>query len=237
MDPSDRFQLGSMINVCLASSDHIVRFGLAALLGTTQDLKVVGDTMTGPEAVELVENTRPDLIVMNVATPLNKGIDAAKRILRKFKHCKVLMLLDNADDLSAASTANAHGYSLTSAEPSRLFYAIRSVASGEFWLDPLLARKMMDENSSHNSMHHKQQHNTGVENPNGKGQKTGLSSREIEVLRLMAQGLSNREIAAELVISIATAKTHVRNILEKLCAHDRTEAAVRAFQLGIVNAG
>jgi DNA-binding NarL/FixJ family response regulator len=224
------------IKVLLVEDHQLTRIGLKTVLEKTGDIKVVGEAENGEEAIRLVEELRPNVVLMDVGMPVMDGIEAVARIREKFKEVNTIMLTshDNDQDIMASLTAGACGYCLKDVAPERLYTAIRSVHSGDVWLDSSIASRVMKF------------YNTPAVQPEQPGAvpatprgpalpplPDALSPREMEVLALLVEGLSNQEIADRLIISLATAKTHVRNILNKLAVDDRTQAAVHAMRRGL----
>lgn len=232
------------IKVLLVEDHALTRMGLKTALKRTTDIFVIGEAANGEEALASAESLKPDVILMDVGMPVMDGIQATQKIRDKNPVAKVIMLTqhDNDRDILASLAAGASGYCLKDVEPERLYTAIRSVNSGDAWLDASIAGKVL--------RHYSAQEAKAVENlpsPPAKAVATAnpevqldrpyaepLSARELEVLTLIVDGLSNQEIADKLIISLATAKTHVRNILNKLAVDDRTQAAVHAMRRGLV---
>ena len=207
----------------LVVDDHlIVRKGVCALLATEPDVEVVGEASDGQEAAAKAESLHPDVIVMDLVMPGMDGIQATRHILARQPDRRILVLTSFAEDdkVFPAIKAGARGYLLKDSGPDDLVRAIRQVYEGESSLHPAIARKVLAELSHPSS-----------EPPTA----DPLTAREAEVLRLVAQGLNNRDIAAQLVISEATVRTHVSNILSKLHLASRTQAALYALREGLVS--
>ncbi|MBX3068229.1 MAG: response regulator transcription factor [Cryobacterium sp.] len=201
----------------LVVDDHpIVRSGIIGLLGTTSDLKVVGEASTGTEAVELALKLKPDLVLMDLRMPDIDGDEATAIILKQLPDTKVLILTtyDSDESILTAIEAGASGYLLKAAPQEELLAGIRSVASGEVVLAPRIASLLVSR----------------VRRP----KSPSLSSRETEILRLVAEGMSNPEIASKLFVAEATVKTHLLHAFEKLEVNDRTRAVTRAMELNIL---
>ncbi|MBX9689257.1 MAG: response regulator transcription factor [Candidatus Obscuribacterales bacterium] len=226
------------IRILLVEDHLLTRIGLKAVLDRTEDLKVVAEAEDGEQAVSLVEQINPDVILMDVGMPVLDGIEASKIIKSKHAEMAIVMLTshDNERDIFASLAAGAGGYCLKDVEPERLYSAIRSVKAGDIWLDSTIASKVLKQ---YGQMQAAPQESSSY-SPNSSITKLSdklpepLSPRELEVLHLLVEGLSNQEIADKLIISLATAKTHVRNILNKLAVDDRTQAAVQAMRRGLV---
>jgi NarL family two-component system response regulator LiaR len=209
----------------LVVDDHlIVRKGVCALLATEPDIEVVGEAGDGQEAAVKAESLHPDVIVMDLVMPGMDGIQATRHILAHQPDRRILVLTSFAEDdkVFPAIKAGARGYLLKDSGPDDLVRAIRQVYEGESSLHPAIARKVLAELSHPSSA-------PPTADP--------LTAREAEVLRLVAQGLNNRDIAAQLVISEATVRTHVSNILSKLHLASRTQAALYALREGLASPG
>lgn len=237
------------IKVLLVEDHTLTRMGLKTALKRTNDITVVGEASNGEEGVAAADNLKPDVILMDVGMPVMDGIQAAKKILGNNPAIKVIMLTqhDNDGDILASLAAGASGYCLKDVEPDRLYTAIRSVNAGDAWLDATIASRVLRHYTSQETQSVQARQSaldelppspkpapTATVEPFDRPFAEPLSQRELEVLRLIVDGLSNQEIADKLIISLATAKTHVRNILNKLAVDDRTQAAVHAMRRGLV---
>jgi NarL family two-component system response regulator LiaR len=213
----------SPIRVLLTDDHAIVRKGISALLATERDIQVVGEACDGQEAVVQAEALRPDVILMDLVMPKLDGIEAISQIMAKLPSTRILVLTSFAADekVFPAIRAGALGYLLKDSGPEELVGAIRQVHRGEPSLEPSIARKVLLELS------HPPTEKTLTVDP--------LTQRELEILRLVAQGCSNKEIALKLVLSELTVRTHVSNILGKLHLASRTQAALYALQKGITS--
>jgi NarL family two-component system response regulator LiaR len=212
----------SPIRVLVADDHAIVRKGIRALLATEPDIEVVGEAQDGRQAVTEAERLRPDVILMDLVMPEVDGIEAVRRILADQPQARILVLTSFAgdDNVFPAIKAGALGYLLKDSGPEDLVQAIRQVYGGESSLHPMIARKLLQE----------------LSRPSGRPPAPEpLTGREVEVLRLVAQGRDNREIARKLMISDATARTHVSNILRKLHLASRTQAALYALREGLAS--
>jgi DNA-binding NarL/FixJ family response regulator len=218
----------STTRVVLAEDQPMVRAGFRALLDSRDDIVVVGEAATGTEALEVVRTRRPDVVVMDIRMPEMDGIEATRRITgdQDLGHTRVLVLTTFELDeyVFGALDAGASGFLLKGGEPEDLVQAIRVVAAGESLLAPSVTRRLID---------------TYVARPQRQPVTTyrgldELTGREREVLELIADGLTNAEIADRLQLSPLTAKTHVSRILLKLGARDRVQLVVIAYQSGIV---
>jgi NarL family two-component system response regulator LiaR len=210
------------IRVLLVDDHMVVRKGIRALLATESDIEVVGEAENGREAVTEVERLRPDVILMDLVMPEMDGIEAIRHIVTHQPEARILVLTSFAadDKVFPAVKAGALGYLLKDSSPEELVGAIHQVYRGESSLHPTIARKLLQE-LAHPS--------------DGPATSEPLTEREVEVLQWVARGRSNREIADHLVISEATARTHVSNILRKLHLASRTQAALYALREGLAS--
>ena len=217
------------IRVLLADDDQLLRAGLALVLGTAADLQVVAEAGNGIEAVERTLATRPDVVLMDVRMPGIDGIEATRRLVTARPDLKILILTTFPDDayVSAALRAGASGFLLKRASPERLLDAVRTVAAGEALLDPLVTRELIRRYLATDDGR------APAPTSATRRRLDRLTERERQVLRLIAQGRSNAEIADLLVIAESTAKTHVKRVLAKIEVHDRAQAVVFAYQSGL----
>jgi NarL family two-component system response regulator LiaR len=210
------------IRVFIAEDHAIVRKGVRTLLSLESDIKVIGEAANGQEAVKQVSELNPDVILMDLVMPGLDGIQAIQQIKANRPDAKVLVLTSFATDdkIFPAIKAGALGYLLKDSDPAELVTAIRQVNAGESSLHPIIARKVLQEL-----------------NLLPKSPPTGqpLTEREIEVLRLVAQGKSNQQIADELVLSLGTVRAHLSNILSKLHLASRTQATLYALREGLAS--
>jgi two-component system NarL family response regulator len=216
-----------VIRVLIADDQALFRRGLYVVLGTEDGIEVVGEAENGEEAVAKSEELAPDVVLMDVRMPKVNGIDAARTIRGIAPTTKILMLTvsDEEDDLYEAIKAGANGYLLKEISVEEVAEAIRAVVQGQSLISPSMASKLLTE------------FNTLVKKAEEKQQfpAPALTSRELEVLRLVAKGMSNREIADQLYISENTVKNHVRNILEKLHLHSRMQAVMYAVREQLID--
>ncbi len=220
------------IKVLLVEDHTMTRMGLQLVLEKVEDIEVVGECEDGEKAVEMAQNFTPDVILMDIGLPGIDGIEATKRIkdLKLDSNILVFTSRDNEQDVLAALSAGATAYIMKGANPDQLVSAIRAVNEGTAWLDPAIARIVLK-----NITQKSQQAKSETYKVSGKaGLAAGLTEREMEVLGLIVEGLSNSLIAERLFITRATAKAHVHSILQKLCVDDRTQAAVTAMKEGLV---
>ncbi|MBB3870275.1 response regulator transcription factor [Parageobacillus toebii NBRC 107807] len=205
------------INVLIVDDHHVVRRGLAFFLNTQKEINVVGEAANGEEAVERVKELQPDVVLMDLVMPVMDGVEATKKIKELSPHTKILILtsFSDVDHVIPAIRAGASGYQLKDVEPDQLVQAIISVYRGENQLHPKITAHLM----THLSKGDREEQLIET-----------LTKREKEVLAEIAKGKSNKEIAAALMITEKTVKTHVSNILAKLNLADRTQAALYAVK-------
>ena len=210
------------IRVMLVDDHRVVRMGLKAYLSTLPDIQVVGEAGTGEEAVQLASELAPDVVLMDLLMPGMDGVEATRRIKKASPRTQVIVLTSYHEDehIFPAIRAGALSYVLKDIDPDDLAEAIRRAGVGEAVINPRVAARVV-----------KELHGERAEPVNA---FTELTDREMDVLRQIAAGKSNHEIAQALVISEKTVKTHITNILSKLHLADRTQAAVFAWQAGIV---
>jgi len=220
----------------LIADDHaLVREGMRAMLASEQNLEVVGEAENGREALELCRELRPDLILMDVRMPEMDGLAATREIKGEYPETRILILTthESPEYLMDAIRAGAAGYVLKDSTKQRLLDAVRRVISGESPVNQELAMQVIQRLTDEN-----RRHAEPLPEPAEKWREETLTEpltdREIEVLRLLALGKTNRQVAKELLISLSTVKTHVQHLNIKLGVSDRTQAAVRAAELGLL---
>jgi DNA-binding NarL/FixJ family response regulator len=217
-----------VIRILIADDQALVRAGFRAILEGQPDLDVVGEASDGDEAVANARELRPDVVLMDVRMPGVDGIEATKRLLTDHDAPRVLMLttFDLDEYLYDAMKAGASGFLLKDAPRDQLIGAVRTVAAGDALLAPALVRRLVEDFVSRPP--------PGSRAP---VELDGLTEREVDVLTLIARGLSNAEIASTLFVSEATVRTHVTHILAKLDLRDRVQAVVVAYESGLVRPG
>lgn len=233
--------MSACIRVILADDHPVVRRGLAAIVDLEDDIEVIGEAENGQEAVALTLSLRPDVVLMDLKMPVLGGLEAIKRIRAEAPTTRVIILSTFADDddIYAGIAAGARGYLLKDAPPDQLIQFIRAAYRGESLLHPSVAARILDRFSSMITQPAPAVTPAGppVEATPAMAKSTGgpkFTLREMEVLKLMAQGARNKEIAETLVITERTVKIHVGNILGKLNADNRTEAVTMAMKLGLL---
>jgi DNA-binding NarL/FixJ family response regulator len=219
------------VRLILADDHHLVRRGIRGLLADEPDLEVVGEASNGREALELCRRLRPDLALMDVRMPEMDGLEATRAIKSEYPDIGVLVVSmhENPDYLLQALDAGAAGYVLKDAPGDRLINAVRRTLNGESPLDQELATRLLRRLAEEK----KQEPDSKPPKPR-EPLREALTPRETEVLQLLATGQTNQQIAHTLVISKGTVKVHVERIIRKLGVSDRTQAAVRAIELGLL---
>lgn len=215
------------LTIVLADDQELVRAGFRVILESEPGFRVVGEAPDGARAVEAVRTLRPDVVCLDVQMPGVDGLEAARRIAALPDPPAVLILttFDSDDALFQALEAGASGFLLKNASPERLIDAVRTVAAGDALLAPDVTRRVISRATAAPV--------ASARTADGALAAAGLTERETEVLRLLARGFSNAEIAAELYVGDATVKTHVSNVLQKLALRDRIQAVVWAFEHGV----
>ena len=212
-----------MTDVLIADDEPLIRTGLRAIIDAEPDFQVVGEAADGAEVLPLVRTLRPDLVMMDVRMPAVDGIQATRTILGTIPEpprILVITTFENDDYVYEALRAGASGFLLKRARPPEIVQAIRTVALSDSLLFPAAIRGLAARH--------------GAGRRDDQVRRARLTEREEQVLTLMARGLSNTEIAADLVVSVETVKTHVGNVLAKLGARDRTQAVIAAYESGFV---
>ncbi|MET8746747.1 response regulator transcription factor [Streptomyces sp. NPDC004728] len=214
------------VSVLLVDDEPLVRAGLRAVLEAQPDIEVVGEAGDGAAVIPLLHQLRPDVVAMDVRMPLMDGIEATRVVLRTVSDPPKILVVttfENDEYVYEALRAGADGFLLKRARPAEIVHAVRLVAEGESLLFPAAVRQLAAE--------------YGTSKARAVMDRAALTERESAVLRLMARGLSNAEIAAKLVVGVETVKTHVSAVLAKLGARDRTQAVIAAYESGFVAPG
>ena len=216
------------IKIILVDDQMLFREGLGTLLSVHDDIDVVGEAENGQEAIDLVQQLKPDVVLMDVRMPVLDGVAATRKLTQDFPKSRVIMLTTFDDDeyVFEGLRAGAAGYLLKDVPSQKLVEAIRAAAKGDSFLQPSVAAKVVAEFTRMSGK-------TAVSNPQ-QSLVEPLSNRELEILAQVATGASNREIAASLFIAEGTVKNHVTNILGKLGVRDRTQAAIKAKELSLI---
>jgi DNA-binding NarL/FixJ family response regulator len=212
--------------VLLADDQELVRAGFRMILETQADIEVVGDAGDGVEAIAATRRLQPDVVLMDIRMPNLDGLQATKQLMAAGSASRVVILttFDLDEYVYQALTAGASGFLLKNAPPEQLIGAVRVVAAGDALLAPSITRRVIQQFAR-------------LPPPGGTDALAGLTERERQVLQLVARGLSNAEIAAELFVSDATVKSHVAHLLAKLRLRDRVQAVVLAYESGLVRPG
>ncbi|MEU9787079.1 response regulator transcription factor [Streptomyces phaeochromogenes] len=218
-----------MIRVLLADDQRLVRAGFRSILEDQDDIEVVGEAADGQAAVSACRALRPDVVLMDIRMPGTDGLQASREITgdERLASVKVVILttFDLDDYVYGALRAGATGFLVKDTEPEELLQAVRVAARGDALISPSVTRRLIAEFASR------------VKSPRADPRLDALTAREREVMRLVAAGLTNDEIAARLVLSPSTAKTHVSRIMSKLGARDRSQVVVLAYESGMVSPG
>lgn len=216
------------IRVLICDDQALLRDGLRVQLSSAPDLEVIGEAANGEQAISAARRFRPDVLLMDIRMPVLDGIEATRRIVSECTDVRVLILttFDLDEHVFDALAAGASGFLLKDATPEEIVHAVRVVAAGEALLAPAVTTKLIREFAAR----------PRAGRPSD-ALRSALTPREIEVLRLVAQGLSNLELAQRLTLSPATAKTHVSRILTKLGLRDRSQLVVAAYEAGLIRPG
>jgi DNA-binding NarL/FixJ family response regulator len=213
-----------MTRLLIADDDDLMRAGLVELLAGEPEIEIVGEASTGREAVERSSRLRPDVVLMDVRMPDLDGIEATRELARAAPHARVLILttFEQDDYVFGALRAGASGFLLKRTRPEELIAGVRTIAAGESLLSPSVTRRVIDRMAQQ-----------PVPEVAEQARLDELTRREREVLELVARGLSNREIATELVVEESTVRTHVKRIQMKLRLRDRVQIVIFAYETGV----
>ncbi len=215
------------LRILIVDDQSLVRAGFRLILESQPDFEVAGEAGDGDDAVAVARRLRPDVVLMDVRMPRLDGIEATRRIFEALPHCRVIVLttFDLDEYVYAALRAGACGFLLKDVTPEQLIAAVRTVESGDALLAPSITRRLIERYAARRG-------------PSARhAEIESLTEREADVLRLMARGLANQEIAEKLFVSEATVKTHVAHILAKLHVENRVQAVVAAYESGLVPLG
>lgn len=212
-----------MIKILLADDHTILREGLKSLLSTEPDIEIIGEVSNGYDAIAVAGRIKPDIVLMDIGMPVMNGIEATKKLKEQYPEIKVLILTqyDSQEYLFTVLSAGASGYVLKRTASSELVWAIKTVHEGLAYLSPVMTQTLIREYLKTKDTSSKT--------------KDVLTPREQEVLKLIAEGLTNQEIADTLVLSLKTVQTHRAHIMEKLNFHDRTELVKYAIKKGVIS--
>ncbi|MCK2213771.1 response regulator transcription factor [Actinomadura sp. ATCC 31491] len=212
------------VRVVVADDQDLVRAGLRLVIGTQDDLEVVGEARDGREAVELARRLRPDVALLDIAMPVMTGLTAAGRVLALPEPPRVILLTtyDTDEHLEGALAAGVSGFLLKTSPPERLFAALRAAATGEALLDPAVTPRVIAGYAGRRA---------------ARPSLDGLTPRETDILRLVARGRTNAEIAAGLFITQATVGTHINRLLAKLSLRSRAQLVAHAYEAGLLRPG
>ncbi|WP_432088223.1 response regulator [Streptomyces sp. bgisy095] len=219
-----------MIRVVLADDQTLVRAGFRSILSDEEDIEVVGEAGDGERAIGLARELRPDVVLMDIRMPVLDGLEATRRITadERLEGVRVIVLttFDADDHVYGALRAGASGFLVKDTEPMELLHAVRVVARGDALISPAVTRRLIAEFAGR-----------ADRQPDPSPRLNALTEREREVLGLVGAGLSNGEIAGRLVLSPATAKTHVSRIMTKLAVRDRAQLVILAYESGMITPG
>ncbi len=220
------------ITILLVEDHEFTRMGLSMKIENTPHFKLLAEAVDGIEAVSMAQKYNPDVILMDIGLPKMDGITATRKIKEELKLDSAILMFtsrDSKEDIFAAFKAGADGYIMKDSSSQNLINAIDTVSEHAAWIDSQIARVVLS-----NIQNEEDNQTTSIKNQKEANKKYGLTKKELEVLSLIVDGLSNQEISQKLVVSISTTKAHVHNILQKLYLTDRTKAAIVALKEGLV---
>lgn len=224
------------IHILIVEDHELARYGLSMALSEKDNIKIVGEAENGQQGVNLALEKKPDVVLMDIGMPIMDGIAATQKIKEEMPDTKILMLtsIQNHEEVLASVAAGADAYCMKDIKMDRLYQVIQMVLDGAIWLDPAIARMVMQTLPAGSSNYIASE----AEQTDKRGTKirynTALTDRELEVLKLIVEGKSNKEIAQILQVTAHTAKAHVANIIQKLAVDDRTQVAVKALREGLI---
>ncbi|HEY9778296.1 MAG TPA: response regulator transcription factor [Planktothrix sp.] len=224
--------MGNPVRVLLIQDKEVIRAGLFALLSKRPEITVCGQSASVSSALHLVRKAKPHVVIMDLKAMTVDQLEAPRGVREALATTRILMMIDNDESMVFASlAAEADGYCAREAPFDRVLKAILAVASGEFWLDSTIAKKVVKALLGTMAILASESDAADIDDDD---EDISFSPRELEVLSLVSQGLSNQKIAEQLVISAETVKSHIRKIMKKLVVNDRTQAAVKALKRGLI---
>lgn len=215
------------IKVLLVDDHELTRKGIGYGLKSYPEINVIGDVENGLKAIEFAKQNQPDVVLMDIAMPVMNGVDATRKIIELCPNTKVIMLtsVNDSKEVTASFNSGAHGYCMKDIHSDSLLKVIKTIVEGAIWIDPKVANVVLE------MLQTKQTESS----PNiNNADQFNLTTREKELLKLIAQGKSNKEIAEELFLSLHTVKNHVKSIIQKFSVSDRTQVAIIALKENIV---
>lgn len=226
---TETMQRKSVVSVVIVEDYKLTRVGLRSALNEYEHINVVSEAEDAEEGLKIIENVRPDVVLMDLGLPGMNGLEATMKLKEKFPSIKVIILTshERGEEVIAALGAGANAYCLKDITPETLSEVIRNVADGACWVDPAVSSIALN-------FFPKPENVTLLQSTEVQDARSQLTERELEVLKHLVKGKSNTEIAKELIVSVHTAKAHVCSILQKLCVDDRVQAAVKAIKENII---
>ena len=221
------------IKVLLVEDHEMTRLGISLVCENTEGLELIAQAENGRQGIELTDKLHPDVVLMDIGLPEIDGIQAAEIIKEKVPDTKILMFTsrESEEDIFDSLAAGADGYMMKGTDKNQMITAIKTVAEGAAWLDPSIARLVLSSVKRQKNNAQSEQIDNKIKNQKN---AYGLTDRELEVLALIVEGLNNQQIAKRLVVTIATAKSHVHSILQKLYVKNRTQASRQALKEGLI---